>query len=369
MRRFVCVLLAMTTAIVAQFASAKAYKGAEIYSNASYLYGRYEIRMKAAKGSAVLSTFFTYKNGSEVGNTFWEEIDIEVFGKNNATEWQSNIILGSSRPTIQTEVTHAAGVSLADDYHTYVVEWTPDYVAWFLDGVEVRRIIGTSTVTSLTNAQSLRFNLWASDSVEWVGAWDDSILPVYQFVNYIDYKAYNPVTKAFEGGWRDDFDQFDTSRWGKANWSFDTNRVDFVPENVVVKDGILVLAMTTSGATGFSGTPPADSGSSASSASSSSLVASSSVSSSSISSASVSSAMVSSSAPGSSVQSSEAASSVAVSSIAASSTASALASSTATGGSSGGSGGGGAMSALWLVLLAGAALIQINRARRVHIPL
>ncbi|HEX7764546.1 MAG TPA: family 16 glycosylhydrolase, partial [Cellvibrio sp.] len=220
MRRFLYLLLATTTVMVANLASAKAYKGAEIYSNESYLYGRYEIRMKAAKGSAVLSTFFTYKNGSEVGNTFWEEIDIEVFGKNNATEWQSNIILGSSRPTIQTEQTHAAGVSLADDYHTYVVEWTPDYVAWFLDGVEVRRIIGTSTVTSLTNAQSLRFNLWASDSVEWVGTWDDSILPVYQFINYIDYKAYNPVTKAFEGGWRDDFDQFDTNRWGKANWSF-----------------------------------------------------------------------------------------------------------------------------------------------------
>jgi endo-1,3-1,4-beta-glycanase ExoK len=366
MRRFLYLLLATTTVMVANLASAKAYKGAEIYSNASYLYGRYEIRMKAAKGSAVLSTFFTYKNGSEIANTFWEEIDIEVFGKNNATEWQSNIILGSSRPTIQTEQTHAAGVSLADDYHTYVVEWTPDYVAWFLDGVEVRRIIGTSTVTSLTNAQSLRFNLWASDSVEWVGAWDDSILPVYQFINYIDYKAYNPVTKAFEGGWRDDFDQFDTSRWGKANWSFDTNRVDFVPENVVVKDGILVLAMTTSSATGFSGTPPADSGSSSSagSASSSSLVASSSESSTSVSSAPVSSAMTSSS-----VQSSEAASSVAVSSIAASSTASALASSTAAGGSSGGSGGGGAMSGLWLVLLAGAALIQINRTRRIHLTL
>jgi len=286
LNRYTYLFLAVASLLgFAGSASAKAYKGAEIFSTEAYLYGRYEMRMQAAKGSAVLSTFFTYKDGSEVGNTFWEEIDIEIFGKNNATEWQSNIILGSSRPALHTEQTHAAAGSLGDGYHTYVLEWTPDYVAWYLDGVEVRRITGTSTVTSLTNPQSLRFNLWSSESVEWVGAWDDKILPVYQFINYIDYKAYNSVTNTFEGGWRDDFDAFDSSRWGKANWSFEGNRVDFAPENVVVKDGILVLAMTMPNATGFTGTPPADVvTSSASSAATS--VAASSVSSATISSAS-----------------------------------------------------------------------------------
>ncbi|MCE3253374.1 MAG: benzene 1,2-dioxygenase, partial [Cellvibrio sp.] len=268
MRRLLYVLLAVTMGLAAHLVNAKVYKGAEVYSNDAYVYGRYEIRMRVANASGVLSTFFTYKNGSEVGNTFWEEIDIEVFGKNNATQWQSNIILGSSRPTLQAEQTHTANASLADAYHTYVVEWTPDYVAWFLDGVEVRRITGTSTVTSLTNAQSLRFNLWSSESVPWVGAWDESVLPVYQFINYIDYKTYNTTTNTFEAGWRDDFNNFDTSRWGKANWSFDTNRVDFAPENAVVKDGILILALTKENATGFSGTPPADEPASNSSSSS-----------------------------------------------------------------------------------------------------
>ena len=87
MCRLFRVLLILTTVMMASHASAKAYKGAEIYSYDAYLYGRFEMRMQAAKGSAVLSTFFTYKNGSQIGNTFWEEIDIEIFGKNNATEW------------------------------------------------------------------------------------------------------------------------------------------------------------------------------------------------------------------------------------------------------------------------------------------
>jgi len=339
--RLTTLLLAFTTILCSQLASAKAYKGAEIYSNQSYQYGRYEMRMRVAKASGTLSTFFTYKNGSEVGRTFWEEIDIEIFGKNNATQWQSNIILGTQRPTIKTEAIHTSPTSLADAYHTYTLEWTPDYVAWYFDGVEVRRITGTSTVTSLTNPESLRLNLWSSTAESWVGAFDDTQLPVYQFVSYLDYKAYNTTSKTFEGGWRDEFTSFDTSRWSKANWTFDENRVDFAPENVVVKDGILVLALTRENATGFTGTVPADtvgsSSSTSSVSSSTSSAASSAASSSSIASSSISSSSTTSSL-----------SSVASSSSPASAAASSTPATTTGGGSSGG---GGALGWIELMLL------------------
>lgn len=341
--RLSALLLVFVTGLTANLSFAKAYKGAEIYSSQSYQYGRYEMRMRVAKMSGTLSTFFTYKDGSEGAGVFWEEIDIEVFGKNNATQWQSNIILGTQRPTIKTEEVHTAATSLADDYHTYTLEWTPDYVAWYLDGVEVRRITGTSTVTSLTKPQSLRFNIWSSTAESWVGTFDDSQLPVYQFVSYMDYKAYNIATKTFEGGWRDDFNSFDSNRWGKANWTFDENRVDFAPENVVIKDGILVLALTKENAIGFTGTVPADTTSSSSAtsstASSAASVSSSSATSSSSTSVSSSSSVLSSS---SSSLSSQAASSTPTNS----------------GGNSGGSSsGGGALGWLELSLLAGLLLI------------
>jgi len=242
--------------------NAKPYKAGEIYSKQTYKYGRYEIRMKVAKGSGVLSTFFTYKNGSEVGNTFWEEIDIEVFGKNNATQWQSNVIIGSNRPTTKTEGVHTAPLSLGDGYHTYVLEWTPNYVAWYLDGSQVRRITGGQFVTSLTSNQDIRFNVWAANIAEWVGAFDANILPVYQFVNYIEYKPYSASTGGFTttGSWRDDFNSFDTNRWNKANWTFAENYADFDVNNALVKDGTLVLALTREGATGHTGTVPPDNG-------------------------------------------------------------------------------------------------------------
>jgi endo-1,3-1,4-beta-glycanase ExoK len=242
---------------------AKPYKAAEIVSSQTYKYGRYEMRMQAAKGSGVLSTFFTYKPGSEIAGVFWEEIDIEIFGKNNATQWQSNVIIGTNRPTTKTEGVHTMPYSMGDGYHTYVLEWTPNYIAWFVDGTEVRRITGGQFVTSLTNPQDLRFNLWAANIAEWVGPWSDSILPVYQFVNYIEYKPYVAATNSFGTGWRDDFNSFDTSRWSKANWTFGENLADFDPNNVVVKNGTLVLALTKEGQTGYSGTPPVDSGSTA----------------------------------------------------------------------------------------------------------
>lgn len=274
--RYIGYLLIASAMLIGSSVNAKPYKGGEIYSQQSYQYGRYEMRMRAAKGSGVLSTFFTYKNGSELQGAYWEEIDIEIFGKNNATQWQSNVIIGTNRPTLKTEGVHNAGFSLGDDYHTYVLEWTPNYIAWFVDGVQVRRINGGQFVSGLSNPQSIRFNLWAANIPEWVGPWNDGILPVYQFINYIEYKPYVAATNSFGNGWRDDFNSFDSNRWGRADWTFNENRVDFVPANVIVRDGILILALTREGQTGFNGTPPADNGGGSVSSSSSSSVSSSS---------------------------------------------------------------------------------------------
>lgn len=273
---------------------AKPYKGAEIYSSETHKYGRYVTRMQVAKGSGVLSTFFTYKDGSQQAGAFWEEIDLEVFGKNDAVQWQSNIIQGQPRKL--TEETHTASQSLGDAYHTYTVEWTPTYVAWFVDGVEIRRITGGEFVTSLTSEQSMRLSIWSSASEDWVGAFNDAILPVYQFINYFEYYTYDTTTQAFTLLWRDDFDSLNTIRWGLANWTFAENRADFAPENAVIKDGVLVLALTHESATGFTGSVPNDNGS-ASSAAAVSSSSSSSSSSAAVASSRASSAASSVSAP------------------------------------------------------------------------
>jgi len=249
---FVAFLLAQ-----AGTAEAKAYKGAEVDSLQSVLYGRMEMRMRMIRGSGLLSTFFTYKNGSELAGATWEEIDVEALGKNDAKTWQSNLITGNPRMT--SEQYYSVTSSLADGYHTYAIEWTPDYVSWSFDGAVVRKTEG-GQASLLVNAASLRFNAWASDATGWAGALDEAALPAYQFVNWIKYYRYD--NSQFVLDWTDEFDSFDSSRWSKANWTFDGNLVDFDPANAVVQDGTLILAITKEGATGFSGTVPVDDGSS-----------------------------------------------------------------------------------------------------------
>lgn len=234
-------------------AQAKAYKGAEVYSNQTVLHGRMEMRMRMIRGSALISAFFTYKNGSEVSGALWEELDVEALGKNDAKAWQSNLITGN--PRVTSEEVYTSPTSLADDYHTYMIEWTPEYVSWSFDGTEVRRTQGGQT-SQVTNPHSLRFNVWSSESSGWAGAFDESVLPAHLFVNWIRYYRYE--NGQFVLDWTDDFETFDANRWSKGTWTFDGNRVDFDPANAVVQDGTLVLALTKEGATGFAGSVPLD---------------------------------------------------------------------------------------------------------------
>ena len=64
-------VLATVLAVQTGTAEAKVYKGAEVYSVESVTYGRMEMRMQMIRGSGLLSTFFTYKTGSELS---WRDL-------------------------------------------------------------------------------------------------------------------------------------------------------------------------------------------------------------------------------------------------------------------------------------------------------
>jgi MYXO-CTERM domain-containing protein len=254
LKRSSTLLVLLGASLGASHVEAKPYKGAEIASQATYKFGRVEVRMRTARGGGILSTFFTYKPGSEAAGAAWEEIDVEAFGKSNAMAWQSNILVGN--PRVGSEQVHDAGFSLADGYHTFTIEWTPTSVVWKVDGTQTRRTDG-GQANQLTNAHAFHFNLWASDVASWAGAFESSSLPQSQYVSWIRYYRYE--NSAFVLDWTDDFNTFDAARWSKANWTFDGNLVDFDPNNVTVKDGALVLCMTAEGQGGCSGAVPPDS--------------------------------------------------------------------------------------------------------------
>ena len=42
-------------------------------------------------------------------------------------------------------------------------------------------------------------------------------------------------------------------KWGRRDWPFEENPVDFSYSNVVIKDGYLILCLTTKNKSGFHG--------------------------------------------------------------------------------------------------------------------
>ncbi|MCQ2108542.1 MAG: family 16 glycosylhydrolase [Fibrobacter sp.] len=263
-------------AIAAASVMAKDYSGAELYTADTWMYGKFEARMMMAAGSGTVSSMFLYHNDSYIGcDEPWVEVDIEILGK-DPNEFQSNIITGNGPAEgcpdkkQYSEKLHPMSPAVNSTYHTYGMEWTPDYVSWTIDGVEVRRTKagevnanGHDQVAELRlKPQGLRFNLWASEEPAWVGPWDDKILPVHQFINWVKVYKYTPGEgengSDFTLDWVDNFDEEDIYRWNYGNWTFDGNRVDLSVYNANVMQGTMILSLTKEGEEGFFGTVPAD---------------------------------------------------------------------------------------------------------------
>ena len=232
------------------------YYGAELTGTDHFTYGRFEARMKMVSISGSVSSMFLYYDESyRTGNEPWNEIDIEVLGTNPGS-WQSNLITrepdqnqGSSNAKITSEFKTGFGFNSTEDFHLFALIWTPEYISWEIDSVEVRRdVIGMDKgqVEFMTEQQSLRFNLWASQSPEWTGQFTGTELangPVAQEIDYVRVYSYDQSNKTFSMLWQDDFNGSSlSSHWSKGSWEMEY--VTLSANNVVVENGVCKLLMT-----------------------------------------------------------------------------------------------------------------------------
>jgi beta-glucanase (GH16 family) len=112
---------------------------------ADFLYGRLEARIRLPEGEGLWPAFWLLPTDSPYGGwarsgeiDIMEAIDVPfeahgtlIYGEN----WPDQVYNGSS---------HATGDNLADGFHVYALEWEPDEMRWYLDGVHYH------TVTSST---------------------------------------------------------------------------------------------------------------------------------------------------------------------------------------------------------------------------
>jgi hypothetical protein len=252
------VRVAAFLAVAAAPATASAVASAELYHSQSYRYGRFEARIRFAAGDGVISSFFLWKVGSEVSGTYWNELDFEKLGAD--CRMQTNTLYGN--PTKSGEQIRMMPADMCTAYHDYAYEWTPTYIAWFIDAQEIRRETGAVAAAFADNASAgmrMHFNVWPGNA-NFGGNFNPSILPVRQFISWVQYSSYqNGSTFKFE--WRQDFDGAGVpSGWETGSWASPLNLSTHQPQNVTFANGIAVLSLTADNATGFTGTPPADNG-------------------------------------------------------------------------------------------------------------
>ncbi|MBN1410712.1 MAG: family 16 glycosylhydrolase [Spirochaetales bacterium] len=143
---------------------AQLYTRAFIHSDHyDYKYGKYSVRMKAATGSGIVSSFFLFRWAP------WQEIDIEFLGK-NTTKFHINVYYNSGTGTAPLEDPEVIdlGFDAAADYHTYAIEWERDHITWYVDGSAV----GTRKSPQKNipdQPMYLAMNIWNCNSTSWSG--------------------------------------------------------------------------------------------------------------------------------------------------------------------------------------------------------
>jgi beta-glucanase (GH16 family) len=161
----------MTLAITKDYSGG--YAGGEYRSNDTFGYGHYQVNMKPAKNTGIVSSFFTY-TGSP-----WDEIDIEFLGK-DTTKVQFNYYTNGQG---NHEYIHNLGFDAAYGFHTYAFDWRSDHIAWLVDGREVHRAYNNIP----SHPGKIMMNLWPGIGVDdWLDRYNGAT-PLYAQYDWVSY--------------------------------------------------------------------------------------------------------------------------------------------------------------------------------------
>lgn len=137
------------TALVTVLGVAQAdesFRSGSVSSNELFTYGKFVTRMKAPDKKGTVSSFFTYWDSPENSIDDWNELDIEVVPSVEHNPFSTNIIYGGNGYEKTESHEYAHRFNPHDDWHTYTLEWTPDYISWTINGHEVRHVEERETI-------------------------------------------------------------------------------------------------------------------------------------------------------------------------------------------------------------------------------
>lgn len=165
------------------------YTCAEIQTVARYGYGTYEVRMRSAAASGLVSAFFTYAPRSER----WpgqDEIDFEFLGKDPNSVQLNYFVdgLGDNRHDVPLGFDASATVS------DYAFEWLPDAIRWYVNGKLVHEARKTDDKFPKRDSKII-LSIWngaGRDMENWLGRF---AYPGSQLTAAVEYVAFTEAGK------------------------------------------------------------------------------------------------------------------------------------------------------------------------------
>ena len=163
----------------------KDYTGAGIISIDTFQYGYYEVRMKIPKGAGWHTSFWLMNHdgtGGTGSTAATIEIDICENDSKNSNGYSVNLHKWKGGH-VDMKGMYIPTANLAEDFHLFSCEYTPDYVKYYFDNKEVRTI-------DIKDLPQGSVNIWITTIASYLDntkAVDESQLPVSAIVDYVRF--------------------------------------------------------------------------------------------------------------------------------------------------------------------------------------
>ncbi len=168
--------------------SGKPYVSGELRSQNEYLYGRFEAKIKAAKGNGVVTSFFIFSPADKAKRTGKNEIVFEILGKDivgNTSKVQLNYYVNGVG---KHEVKIPLRFDASKGFHTYAFDWSPKAIKWYVDGKLVHTTTASSSKPLPSKAGKIMMNLWpgSRQARKWSGRfrYTSPVIAKYDWAKY-----------------------------------------------------------------------------------------------------------------------------------------------------------------------------------------
>lgn len=160
----------------------RAHTGASLKSRNLHGYGRYDAVMKAARGSGVVSAFYTY-TGPPYGDPH-DEIDFEFLGRDPRLVHLNYFVAGEAKLKRTIEL----DFDISENFHLYTILWKPGEIVWLIDGVELHRAVGEESDMPRHPGKAIA-EIWAAKGLKrWAGEIDPRALPATASVRCLSFR-------------------------------------------------------------------------------------------------------------------------------------------------------------------------------------